>query len=259
MKPIMLNEKQKNKILAEFAKYLENFKSNTGKLEYSCKLNDALNLKPRKPTVIFKKLAQEKIKYLVATTDSEIAWHGLVKKEKNIYIVTDIIVYPQMVTGTTVTTDDEAYTNWLNSLDNDTFNMLRLQGHSHVNMGISPSGVDMAYYDQLLKNLSDKNNDYYVLMIINKRENMFINVYDFEQNLIFEAEDIEVKIEGANPYKQWYEDAYKNIKTHKAVNTKFTVVEDSKKIKNAEIPGYTESGNYHVDTPAWYGNRYGYK
>ena len=76
------------------------------------------------------------------------------------------------------------------------------------------------------------------------------NVYDFEQNLIFEAEDIEVKIEGANPYKQWYEEAYKNIKTHKAVNTK---------IKNAEIPGYTESDNYHVDTPAWYGNRYGYK
>ena len=62
------------------------------------------------------------------------------KSDSNEFIVEDIFVYPQEVTGSTVTTDQEAYSKWLYELDDDIFNNLRMQSHSHCNMGVSVYG-----------------------------------------------------------------------------------------------------------------------
>lgn len=203
MKPISLNDEQRGIIIQDFLRYINNIRTNSEKIEYSVKLNKPLENNVVKPIIFFTKLATDKMTYLVDKCSKEVAWHGLVTKEDNVYVIEDILVYPQTVTGTTVTTDDEETAKWMNNLDDVTFNKLRLQGHSHVHMGTSPSSTDTTYYNSLLQNLSSE--DYYIFMILNKKNSFFLNIYDYAQNVIFELDDITVQFEqGLDPLAEWY-------------------------------------------------------
>ena len=113
----------------------------------------------RKATVYFTELAYRKFQALVDGFNNEVAWHGLAYRgedeSKDEYYITDILVYPQEVTGATVTTDQKKYQDWLMSQEDNIFNNVRMQGHSHVNMGVSPSGVDENLYESILTQLDE--------------------------------------------------------------------------------------------------------
>jgi proteasome lid subunit RPN8/RPN11 len=131
----------------------------------------------------------------VRDTSTEIAWHGTVKrnKEENWYLIKDVFLYPQTLTATTVNTDQEKYQEWLQNIeDDDVFNNIRFQGHSHVNMGTSPSGTDINMYNSFLQVLPK--NDYYIFAIMNKTGSFTCFIYDLEKNLIYETQDINIKI-----------------------------------------------------------------
>lgn len=135
--------------------------------------------------------ASKKLWSLVDTCDKEVAWHGFIKKEIQQelpnYICYDIVVFPQTVTGTTVTSDEQEYTNWLYSeIDDDMFNAMRMHGHSHVNMGTTPSGVDTTYQDEMLANIVD----FYIFGIFNKKRSHWLKIVDITDNIIYENEDI---------------------------------------------------------------------
>ena len=130
---------------------------------------------------------------LIDHFSTEVAWHGLVNRiDKTHFQITKILIYPQKVTGATVNTDQEKYTNWLYELDDESFNTLRFQGHSHVNMGTTPSGVDMQNQWDLIGNLSDT--DYYIFMIWNKRREYNVRVVDMAENVIYSGTDVKVTI-----------------------------------------------------------------
>ena len=80
----------------------------------------------------------------------ELAWHGVVEKVDQNYIIHRHPVYPQEIAATTVDAIEDKYGDWLLALEDDVFNNLRMQGHSHVNMGITPSSVDETYYKELV-------------------------------------------------------------------------------------------------------------
>ena len=156
--------------------------------------------------------AYHKMQNLVKNTSSEIAWHMIVRKTgKNTLCITDVLVYPQTVTNSTVNTDDVKYPTWLSELDDETFNNLRGQGHSHVNMGISPSSVDTNYYSDLLKTLTS---GFYLFIIMNKKDDMFIQAVDVDKNIIYETADIEFEV-ASNTYNEnsWYAEQMVNIET----------------------------------------------
>lgn len=143
-----------------------------------------------KCTVTFTPDAYLKMQALTRQCSTEIAAHGVVEKlDAQRYLIKDILVYPQKVTAATVAATDD-YGPWLMELPDDTFNHLRFQWHSHVNMGTSPSGVDDNWYETLLKDVED----FYIFMITNKRNEHFINVYDVTENLIYETSDITVTV-----------------------------------------------------------------
>lgn len=148
-----------------------------------------LKAKPEeKPTVYISTLAEHKIKALVDTADTEVAWHGTVSRDKdsNSYHIEDIFVFPQEVTGTTADATDD-YTAWLmEELDDDTFNKLRFHGHSHVNMGTSPSSTDKTYQENMLTPIKD----FYIFAIYNKKSKYDMWIYDIESNTMYETEDI---------------------------------------------------------------------
>jgi hypothetical protein len=132
------------------------------------------------------------------------------KVSKTQYIITDILVYPQTVTGATANTDDTEYALWVNSVPDKDFNLMRGQGHSHVNMGVSPSSVDTNYYTDLLQTMRK---GYYLFMITNKRGDMHLQLVDIDANKVYESTDIIFEIATKQWYQnKWYTEMMKNIK-----------------------------------------------
>lgn len=143
--------------------------------------------------VDFTPVAFAKMISLLDASEDEIAWHGLVENpEENRYVITDIMVYPQTVTGVTVVTDQEQYTEWLMKLPDEVFNKLHMQGHSHVRMATSPSTTDLNHQSSIVRQLTT--NDFYIFMIFNKKLERNVKVYDMRTNTLYENEDVSIGI-----------------------------------------------------------------
>lgn len=192
-KPIKLTDELLQKIQEEFIEKVKSTKMFDGKLEYSRTFKWEGD--DDRATVYLSSVAFAKMNSLIQQFSDEVAWHGVVHRDEqdpSIFRITDILVYPQVVTGATVNTDQEKYQTWLYSFDDDVFNNIRMQGHSHVNMSVSPSGVDTTHQEKILEQISD--DDYYIFMIWNKRYEHFVRIFDLKNNTLYETADVDVYI-----------------------------------------------------------------
>lgn len=192
-KPIVLNDEMILRATREFEDSLRSMgKMLDGKVNFTRTIS--LETKER-ANVTFSADAFAKMAMLIMQFDSEVAWHGVAFRDetkKNCFYITDILVYPQIVTGSTVNTDQEAYTGWLYSLDDDVFNNVRMQGHSHVTTGVSPSGVDTTHQEKILQQVDD--DMFYIFMIWNKKFERFVRIYDMKNNRLYDKDDVDVYI-----------------------------------------------------------------
>lgn len=198
MKTIKISEEQQIKLMENFHELISKGRFDGTKVSFDIDINN-ITKDVVKPTVIIEPKAYAKIRELVCSTETEIGWHGIVSKQDNIYTITDIMLFPQHITGTTVTSIDGKYDQWLADLPDETFNSLRFQGHSHVNMPVNPSGTDQNFYNAILQTLED--NDYYIFMIINKKNDVNIWIHDLSQNIIFEKADVTLQM--IDEVKNW--------------------------------------------------------
>lgn len=176
----------------EFEEALRAGKFADGKINFT----KTIGTVARKATVFFSEIAWLKMWTLITDFDKEVAWHGVATRgedpTKDEYYITDILVYPQEVTGATVNTDQVKYQTWLMGHDDEVFNNIRMQGHSHVNMGCTPSTVDTTHQEQILDQLED--DMFYIFMIWNKRKEKTVKIYDLAKNVLFETADVTVEI-----------------------------------------------------------------
>ena len=156
-------------------------------IKFDIPLNVAVHPAER-PKIHFTLAAQAKIDALVFSSDIEIGWHMLMYLDRGTYYVVDIILYPQLATAATVEGDDEHYAHWIASISDEEFSMLRGQGHSHVNMSVKPSGVDINFYEKMLTVAKD----YYLFMIANKRGETEFIFYDIKKNRMYFKEDLHI-------------------------------------------------------------------
>lgn len=179
-------------IRKEFEAALSKIRAADGKINFT-KTFSYIN---RKATVYFSEVAWLKMQSLIREFDKEVAWHGIAYRGEDIskddYYITDILVYPQEVTGATVNTDQEQYEMWLMRHDDDVFNNIRMQGHSHVNMGTTPSSVDTTHQEKILDQLED--DMFYIFMIWNKKGESTIKIYDLAKNILFDGNDVTVEV-----------------------------------------------------------------
>lgn len=169
----------------------------------------------KKLKIIFENKAWYKMQALIRNCDKEIGWDGTVTRENNIFTIHDILIFKQTVSGVTVDTDDVDFGEYLNNLDDETFNIRRFNGHSHVNMGVTPSATDTKYREESTQLV----NDFYIYMIFNKRGDWSGEVYDIENNVIYGTEDIEL-ITPENTYDNWAKEKIaENLKEFKPVIT----------------------------------------
>lgn len=180
-------------IRKDFETNLQGAKIADGKISYT-KTFGYIN---RKAKVFFTETAWQKMQTLIREFSTEVAWHGVAYRgddeSKDEYYITDILVYPQEVTGGTVNTDQEKYEMWLMMHEDDVFNNIRMQGHSHVNMGTTPSGVDTTHQEKILAQLED--DMFYIFMIWNKRGEKTIKIYDLAKNILFDGTDVSVEVQ----------------------------------------------------------------
>lgn len=195
MKPIAISEEFKNNVVEEFKKFIN--KGNPvvdGKISFSVTVTNKDRAKGIKPLITITTEAYAKMISLIKNCGVELAWHGIVERlDTYNYRITDILVYPQKVASATVESDDDKYPDWLMGLEDDQVNALRFQGHSHVNMGVSPSTVDKENWQKFLETLTD--NDFYIFCIGNKRGEFYWTIYDLQTGWIYEPADIDIEIE----------------------------------------------------------------
>lgn len=179
-------------ILQDFKQSLQESRHTDGTISYNKKLKNV----NRKATLYFSEIAWLKMQALIAKYKKEVAWHGVAVRgeddSKDEYWITDILVYPQEVTGVTVNTKQEEYEMWLMNQGDDVFRNIRAQGHSHVDMGVAPSGVDLEHQRKVLNQLED--DMFYIFMIWNKKGDRSIWIYDLAKNILFCDSDVLVEV-----------------------------------------------------------------
>ena len=227
-RPIVLTDEIKRQIRDEFWETLDNTKMSDGKLSYS----KSFKYENSSAVVWITPEAYKKIVSLVTEFSDEVAWHGTVSRSgEDGFLIEDIFVYPQEVTGSTVNTDQEAYTQWLYGLDDKTFSALRMQGHSHVNMSVSPSGVDDRHRQQILDQL--EGGMFYIFMVWNKSLSIHTLIYDMERNILYEDKDVEVKLLGGEGMDDFLADAKEKVQKSGAKKNKL-----KEKILSGEQVGF---------------------
>lgn len=192
-KPIRLTKEMRSDMLRKISSVIyTEWKTASDISAIQIKLPDCSEYKNKKTTLWFSTLAYFKMYGLIDSFDSEVAWHGVAERVDGGYLVSDILVYPQEVTGATVNTDQKGYEQWLMGLDDETFNRVRFQGHSHVNMGVTPSGVDTTHQSRIVEQLGE--DDFYIFVIANKKHKFYARILDGRDNIEYETSDIEVKV-----------------------------------------------------------------
>lgn len=198
----------------EFEETLISSKIADGKISF----NKTIGTVDRKATVYFTEMAWMKMQALIRDFDKEIAWHGVASRgediEKDEYYITDILVYPQEVSGASVEMDVDKYDEWLrDNYEDERFNSIRMQGHSHVNMSVSPSGVDLTHQEAILDQLTDKM--FYIFMIWNKSKANNIKIYDMAKNVLFEDKDVRYEVlNDGYGIDEFVKDAKSMVKEH---------------------------------------------
>lgn len=206
----------------------------------------------RKAKLKFSKTAWMKIFALVHTYSTEVEWHGVVERvSADTFYIKDILIFPHKVTGATVISDQVEYEKWLDTLDNETFNALRFHGHSHVNMSVTPSSVDMTYRHNILNNFgtpSPTSDFFYIFLIFNKKGDISGEIYDLQNNALYSksttADEINIVVEDCDWLTEFLDEAKKVVTESCSYG--------SGNYGGSNYGGYggtTYGGNSHAGTP----------
>lgn len=134
------------------------------------------------PKILVSQNALVKMKYYVQVCDKEIGWLGVAQREDNIIFISDVFLFKQEVGAATCEITPEGLQEFATKLlqqENgmEIWNSIALWGHSHVNMGVSPSGQD----DMQMNVFGESGMDWFVRVIANKSGDMEFTLYDYKQ------------------------------------------------------------------------------
>ena len=183
MKPLRITDADKQMLVDKFAKQLNGTKlvGNT----FSFTHTFGITSQKKEVEVCFSTLAWKKMTMLVDNFTTEVGWHGTVERidDENFYI--------------TVKIDEEEYAKWMQKTimeqGYETYSSIKFQGHSHVNMGVTPSGTDIQHQDDIVNTMAE--DSFYIFLIMNKSRSIWCSVFDGKTNAIYENTDVKVTYE----------------------------------------------------------------
>lgn len=208
---IRLDSEQAYKsLLQKFAEFLKGKKFTDGKVQFSTDIGEQ---KERKCAVTFTGAAWMKMQYLIAVVDTqEVGWYCTARRgddeDKDEYFIDDIILYPQQITGATVTEDTDE--EWTNELPDEVFANMKAHGHSHVNFACNPSPTDLHHQDEVLSTVRD--DSFFIFFIYNKKGESNWRIFDYAKNVRFDTADVDVYVEEDGGFFDLIEQVPKRIK-----------------------------------------------
>ena len=124
-----------------------------------------------------------RIKEIVRLSPKEVSWFSRVSRNDNVFCITDAFLIEQTVssaeTEMTLSGLSDFMTNIIQKYGVEFYNSIRCWGHSHVEMSTNPSGQDLKQIKEF------DNGDFYIMLIMNKRDDFHIRLYDFKENYIW--------------------------------------------------------------------------
>lgn len=150
---------------------------------------------PDTPTVYFTPVAWNKVLRIVAKSSGEVGWLGLVEQIDEDYMITDVFVPVQEVTGVTTDIEAAAHAALVFQLDQAGYdvNQLLYWGHSHVNMSVSPSVTDEEQLAEYIEHMETAT--FFLRGIHNKRGEVKMDVFDVGNNVLHQRVDVRPWIE----------------------------------------------------------------
>ena len=240
-----VSQEQIDKIKSLFNEALSSIKRGATKFEFKADVENASS--DEKAKLVYTPMAWAKLVAVVEHFKKEVGWHSLVRRvegEENVYEVYDILVFPQQVTSVHVDTDQEEYQKWLVELTDEQFDNMRGHGHSHVDMGTSPSGTDTGYQSDIINGMGE--DTFYVFEIWNKKHSHWVKIVDLEKNIIFEDKDVTTVIGMENEIDNFIAEADKIVKEEKTSYTGYSSSNTS----------YGTSASYSSWYESYYGKQY---
>ena len=156
-------------------------------------------LKGSYPLVVIPAHLLEYIREIVEQCPDEVSWVMEVTEKENYTYEIDAVYIPrQKVHGTTTEFDAEDILHLMDNEPEFKPEKWRGWGHSHVNMGTTPSGQDKTTMMEFAKDC-----EFFVGMIHNKKGDVFCWVVDNTRNIFFKDVTVEVYTE--------YEDEIKKL------------------------------------------------
>lgn len=133
------------------------------------------------PTLFFSPLALQKMQVYVEECKGEVGWLGAVDAYDNeCYLCTDVHLLHQEVSGATTEITPEGLVKYAEEVGEEGAERCRLWGHSHVNMGVGPSGQDNSQME-----LFEKNGlEWFFRIICNKRGQIEVTFYNYKENYV---------------------------------------------------------------------------
>jgi len=190
-KHIRISKDEYDDIRERFELALSNGRFQDGKFKFEATVGSTKD----EATIRFSEIAWHKMQSLIRENDKEVGWYCLAERfgdlDNHEYLISDILVYPQVVTSATVD-QDERCPEWVDTFPVEVKQQMRGHGHSHVNMGTSPSSTDRDFYSEILDQLT--NEMFYIFMIWNKKQESTCWIYDMKKNLLFEDKDISIVV-----------------------------------------------------------------
>lgn len=237
MKPIFLSDEEKQKLIQEFTEHLDKQGMQDGKLTFS--RDYSLKDQAHSALVTYTPAAFAKMVMLIMSYNSEVAWYCLIKRgeDPETFIVYDVLVYPQKVTGVTVDTDDSKIAQFYIDLDKAGKEQPHCQCHSHVNMGTSASSRDLNNQKDTIAMMGQEG--FYLFQIWNKKLEHTSFLYDFDNNLFYEDKDIELDVadDDGCPLSWFIEDSQKMVVSAPTVGTSW----------NTSTPSYSKPATGYYD------------
>lgn len=138
------------------------------------------------PTILMNPDALIKMQLYVENCSEEVGWLGTAFETKTAIYIDDVFLFDQEVHSTTteITPDGlAAFGEKILQEENgmEIWNNLKVWGHSHVNMSVSPSGQD----DNQMETFVEGGHDFFIRIIANKKGDIRIDLYNYKLGVIY--------------------------------------------------------------------------
>ncbi len=138
------------------------------------------------PTVQISQTALGKMHNYVQQCPDEIGWLGTATydEETNVYTIHDTFLFTQKVHATTTEIKPEGLSEFATEIltqedGMETWNNMRMWGHSHVNMGLTPSAQD----NTQMQEFSQIGQDWFIRLIANKKGEMKLDLFHYRMGI----------------------------------------------------------------------------